>query len=81
MSPLLQNGGVKSSEVQTTNPKIYSAEEIKNISSLGDIFKGIRARLKSEGTSFEIEREKLLERVEKSYNKSITYEERTDKTS
>jgi hypothetical protein len=81
MSQLLQNGGVKSSEVQTTNPKIYSAEEIKNISSLGDIFKGIRARLKSEGTSFEIEREKLLERVEKSYNKSITYEERTDKTS
>ncbi len=80
MSPLLQNGGVESSEVQTTNPKIYSAEEIKNISSLGDIFKGIRARLKSEGTSFEIEREKLLERVEKSYNVTTTYEERKDKT-
>lgn len=69
MKHLLQNGEVKSSEVKTTNlPQIYSKEEIKNISALGEIFKGIRARLKSEGTSFEIERKKLLERVEKSYN-------------
>lgn len=70
---------VKSSEASKQNlPKIYSEEEIKNISSLGEIFKGIRARLKSEGTSFELERRKLLDRASKSYNVT-TYEERKAK--
>lgn len=58
---------VKSSKETTANlPQIYSKDEIWNISTLGDILKGIHIRLKSEGISIEDERKKLLERVKKS---------------
>ncbi len=67
MKHLLQNGEVKSSKVTTANlSQIYSKEEIWNVSTLGDVLKKIRARLKSEGVSIEEERQKLLERAKKS---------------
>jgi len=39
---------------------IYTGEEIKNISALGDVLREIRARLTREGVSIEEERKKLL---------------------
>ena len=46
--------------------QIYSKDEIWNISSLGDILRKIKTRLKSEGVFVENERQKLLERAKKS---------------
>lgn len=38
----------------------FSKEEIKNLSSLGDVLRQIRSRLKSEGVSIEDARQELL---------------------
>ena len=49
------------SPVQGSGTKqIFSSEQIRNISSLGDILRQIRARLKSEGISIEEARKRLL---------------------
>ncbi len=62
-----QNERVNNSEIQTdTRSPLFSAEEIQNISALGDVLRQIRARLKSEGISIEKERIKLMKRLKKS---------------
>lgn len=39
---------------------VFSSEEVRNISGLGDVLRQIRTRLKSEGVELEDERQKLL---------------------
>jgi hypothetical protein len=52
--------GKSKSSTQNRVQGIYSAEEIQNISALGDVLREIRARLLYEGVSIENERNKLL---------------------
>lgn len=42
--------------------KPFSQEEIKNLSSLGDVLRQIRSRLKSEGVSIEDARQEIFKK-------------------
>lgn len=55
-----------SSNQDHKNKEYFSTNQIQNISELGEVLKRIRARLKSEGVSIDVERKKLLAELQKS---------------